>query len=95
MLQVEGDFKVAVITAPAVGRQWWAVRGGRAFESTWPRTNETAVQLKMSATDSLSRALLDADNDAARLRLSSFADVAPPTEEGWCGGLIDLVRGNR
>jgi histidinol-phosphatase len=94
VLQVEGDFKVAVITAPAVGRQWWAVRGGGAFESTWPRADESPVQLTLSATDSLSRARLDGDNDAARLRLSSFADVAPPTEEGWCGGLIDLVRGN-
>lgn len=30
-LEVEGSFEVAVVSAPALGRRWWATRGGGAF----------------------------------------------------------------
>jgi histidinol-phosphatase len=32
-LQEEGEVTVAVVSAPALGRRWWAVRGGGAFAS--------------------------------------------------------------
>jgi histidinol-phosphatase len=35
-LQVEGDIVVGVCSAPALGRRWWAVRGGGAFADGGP-----------------------------------------------------------
>jgi fructose-1,6-bisphosphatase/inositol monophosphatase family enzyme len=42
-LEVAGSIEVAVVTAPALRRCWWATRGGAAFESSWPR-EEAAVK---------------------------------------------------
>lgn len=36
VLEVAGQSEIAVVTAPALGRRWWATRGGGAFESSWP-----------------------------------------------------------
>ena len=87
-LEVAGDTQVAVVTAPALGCQWWATRGGGAFESSWPRDGN-AERLRVSRTASLAGALLDALNSEARGRLPREATVAPPTPLA----LVELVRG--
>ncbi len=94
VLQVDGDFKVAVVTAPALGIQWWAAKGLGAFESPWPRQESSPVQLAVSTTGSLEHCVLAGDTEAARVRLGAVSRVAAPSPNGWCGGLIDLVRGD-
>lgn len=93
VLQTERVFTAAVITAPAIGRQWWAVRGGGAFESAWPRHIENAKRLAVSSTNSVAQSLLAGDSEPTRRRLSAIGRVAPTAGGGWCAGLVDLVRG--
>ena len=87
-LEVGGDTEVAVVTAPALGRQWWATRGGGALESSWPRNGSTEV-LQVSRTTSLDGALLDALDTESRDRLPHEAALAPPSPLP----LVELVRG--
>jgi histidinol-phosphatase len=87
-LEVAGDTEVAVVTAPALGRQWWATRGGGALESSWPRDGHAEV-LQVSRTSSLAAALLDALDPASRDRLPDEATLAPPSPLP----LVELVRG--
>ncbi|MBV8949353.1 MAG: hypothetical protein JOZ99_00640 [Actinobacteria bacterium] len=87
-LEVAGRTEVAVVTAPALGRQWWATRGGGTFESSWPRGRCTK-RLTVSHTDNLARALLDAHDEESRRRLPSEATIAPPSPLA----LVELVRG--
>lgn len=91
-LDVAQQHEVAVVTAPALGLQWWASRGHGAFESRWPRRGR-ATRLAVSTTANLKDARLDALDDASRARLPGGAALAPPSTEGWCRGLIKLVRG--
>ncbi len=87
-LEVAGRTEVAVVTAPALRHQWWATRGGGAFESSWPR-GRSAKRLTVSDTDDLPRALLDAYDEESRKRLPSEATIAPPSPLA----LVELVRG--
>lgn len=87
-LEVAGDTEVAVVTAPALGRQWWATRGGGAFESSWPR-HGNAEQLRVSRTATLADARLDALGPEARARLPREATLARPSPLP----LVELVRG--
>jgi histidinol-phosphatase len=87
-LEVAGDTQVAVVTAPALGCQWWATRGGGAFESSWPRDGN-AERLRVSPTASLAGALLGAVDAGSRSRLPRGATPAPPTPLP----LVELVRG--
>jgi len=87
-LEVAGRTEVAVVTAPALGRQWWAVRAGGAFESSWHRRGEGA-RLTVSPTATMDRATLDAFDDASRARLPREATIAPPSPLA----LVELVRG--
>jgi histidinol-phosphatase len=87
-LEVAGTIEVAVVTAPALGRQWWATRGGGAFESAWPRAG-TATRLQVSQTDSLADAVVDAFDAESRGRLPREAALAPPSPLP----LVGLVRG--
>lgn len=91
-LEVAGRLEVAVVTAPALGRQWWASRGGGAFESSWPRRGDQ-TRLAVSTTTAMAQARLDAVDDACRARLPPEATFALPRSQGWCSGLIALVRG--
>jgi histidinol-phosphatase len=43
-LEREGDVVVGVVSAPALGRRWWAVRGGGAF------TNGTPIRVSQVAS---------------------------------------------
>ena len=87
-LEVAGNTEVAVVTAPALGCQWWATRGGGAFESSWPRDGN-AKRLRVSRTASLAGALLDALDSESRSRLPLEATLAPPSPLA----LVELVRG--
>jgi histidinol-phosphatase len=91
-LQIGGRLEVAVVTAPAIGLQWWARRGQGAFESSWPRRGDEK-RLEVSTTNAISDALLDADEDEIRTLLLPKFELAPLTALGWCTGLIRLVRG--
>lgn len=55
------------------------------------RGSET--RLAVSTTTAMKNALLDALDDASRARLPREAAVALPSSQGWCAGLIALVRG--
>ncbi len=87
-LEVAGQIEVAVVTAPALGHQWWATRGGGTFESSWPR-DRSAKRLTVSHTDNLTGARLDALDEESRKRLPHEATIAPPSPLG----LVELVRG--
>jgi histidinol-phosphatase len=87
-LEVAGRTEVAVVTAPALGRQWWAVRRGGAFESSWPDRGD-GVRMTVSPTATMDDATLDAYDDAARARLPGAATIAPPSPLA----LVGLVRG--
>lgn len=88
-LQVAGTTELAVVTAPALERCWWAVRGGGSFESSWPREEGRATRLAVSSTSSLGHAVLDALDDESRGRLPSTAARAPQSALP----LVELVRG--
>ncbi len=90
-LEVAGRIDVAVVTAPALGVQWWASRGSGAFEATWPRDGG-GRRLAVTATATLSEARLDGVDDACRARLPTRN---PPERQShsWCGGLVALLRG--
>jgi len=87
-LEVAGMTEVAVVTAPALRCQWWATRGGGAFESSWPREGDVE-RLRVSRTASLAGALVDAVDAEARGRLPREATLAPPSPLA----LVELVRG--
>jgi len=88
-LEVAGTTEIAVVTAPALRRCWWATRGGGSFESSWPRAETESKRLEVSATAMLADARLDAADDASRARLppSSTHPPASPLP------LVELVRG--
>lgn len=88
-LEVQGITGLAVVTAPALGRCWWATRGGGAFESSWPREDTKTRRLAVSTTSMLADAVLDALDDESRARLPPSASraLASPLP------LVELVRG--
>jgi fructose-1,6-bisphosphatase/inositol monophosphatase family enzyme len=86
--EASGRTEVAVVTAPALGRQWWATRGGGAFESSWPRLGDE-VRLSVTSTSIMKEAVLDALDDDSRRRLPREATIAPPSPLA----LVELVRG--
>ena len=49
-LEVDGDLVLGMVSAPALGRRWWATRGGGAFANGEP--------IRVSAVESLDDALL-------------------------------------
>jgi fructose-1,6-bisphosphatase/inositol monophosphatase family enzyme len=88
-LEVAGSIELAVVTAPALRRCWWATRGGGAFESSWPRVEVEARRLEVSTTSSLADARIEALDDASRARLAPTMARPPATPLP----LIELVRG--
>ena len=88
-LQVQGTTEVALVTAPALGRCWWATRGGGSFESSWPRDGSTTRRLEVSTTSTLADAVLAAVDDECTSRLPQTAARAP----GSPLPLVELVRG--
>ena len=88
-LQVAGRIEIAVVASPALGRCWWATRGGGAFESSWPRDEAAAQRLEVSGTSSTTGARLAALDDPSRARFPAGA-VRPPASPL---PLVELVRG--
>ena len=88
-LEVQGTTEVAVVTAPALRRCWWATRGGGSFESSWPREDSRTRRLQVSTTSMLADAVLDALDDESRARLPPSAARAPTSPLP----LVELVRG--
>ncbi len=88
-LEVARSTEIAVVTAPALRRCWWATRGGGSFESSWPREERETRRLTVSATSTLADAVLEALDDASRARLPRSAARAPATPLP----LVELVRG--
>ncbi len=88
-LEVAGSTELAVVTAPALGRCWWATRGGGAFESSWPRAGGEARRLAVSTTSTLADARVDALDDPSGARLPP--GVARPPASPL--PLVELVRG--
>jgi histidinol-phosphatase len=86
-LQVAGRIEIAVVTAPALRRCWWAGRGGGSFESSWPR--EEGERLQASATSRVAEARINALGEASRIRLLPGGDRALVSPLP----LVELVRG--
>ena len=88
-LEVDGTTQLAVVTSPALGRCWWATRGGGSFESSWPRQETMTRRLAVSTTSTLAGAVLDALDDESRARLPPDAARAPASPLP----LVELVHG--
>jgi histidinol-phosphatase len=88
-LQVQGITEVALVTAPALQRCWWATRGGGSFESSWPREEREMRRLEVSRTSTLADAVLEALDDKSRARLPPSAARPPASPLP----LVELVRG--
>jgi histidinol-phosphatase len=68
-LMAEGEVTVGMVTAPALGRRWWAVRGGRAWtgRSLMKATNIRVSQVGDLADASLSYSGLTTWQDSGLL----------------------------
>ena len=77
-LQVEGEVTVGVVSAPALGRRWWAGRG----EGAWVRDARDARprRCRVSGVGDLSDASF------------SFSSLTGWEERGRLAGLLDLTR---
>jgi hypothetical protein len=85
-LEAAGSIEIAVVTAPALRRCWWATRGGGAFESSWPREEAESKRLEVSTTSMLADARLEALDDASRARLPpsmAHAPASPSRSSSW------------
>ena len=88
-LSVGGTTEVALVTAPALRRCWWATRDGGSFESSWPREVTHTRRLSVSTTSTLADAVLAALDDESSARLPPNAARAPASPLP----LVELVRG--
>ncbi|MFC4147533.1 inositol monophosphatase [Micromonospora mangrovi] len=88
-LEVAGRTELAVVTAPALGRRWWATLGGGSFESPWPGVGAESRRLAVSTTSTVADARVDVLGDARRGCLPPGVGRAPATPLP----LVELVRG--
>jgi fructose-1,6-bisphosphatase/inositol monophosphatase family enzyme len=89
-LEVAGSTEIAIVTAPALRRCWWATRGGGSFESSWPRAGAETRRLEVSTVSVVAEARLTALDDASRARLPPSAARVPASPLP----LVELVRGD-
>jgi histidinol-phosphatase len=79
-LEEEGELTTAVVSAPAMGRRWWAARGRGAYTN-----RDSAVQrprpLRVSAISRLKDAQV------------CFGDIDWYERTGHLNGLLELIRG--
>jgi histidinol-phosphatase len=74
-LEVDGEITVGVVSAPALGRRWWASRGGGAY------ANGRRIEVsKVSAIDDASFSYSSHDGWANLGRLQGFLDL---TQRVW------------
>ena len=76
-LQVDGRVEVGVVSAPALGRRWWAARGRGAWAGT---STADAAPLRVSAVADLADASV------------SYSSLTGWQEQGRLGGLLSLSR---
>jgi histidinol-phosphatase len=76
-LQVEGSVDVGVVSAPALGRRWWAARGLGAHAG---RSSRDARRLQVSGVSALADASL------------SYSSLSGWEVQGRLGGLLGLTR---
>ena len=76
-LQVDEQVAVGVVSAPALGRRWWAARGQGAFAGT---SLSSATPLRVSGVRRLEDASL------------SFSSLSGWEDAGRLDGLLDLTR---
>jgi histidinol-phosphatase len=76
-LQVEGQVTVGVVSAPALGRRWWAARSLGAYAGS---STATADPIHVSAVSSLADAAL------------SYSSITGWEEHGRVEGFLDLGR---
>lgn len=76
-LQVDGRVEVGVVSAPALGRRWWAARGSGAYAGS---ALAGATRLQVSGVDSLADAHL------------SYSSLTGWEEQGRLPGLLTLSR---
>jgi histidinol-phosphatase len=76
-LQVEGSVDVGVVSAPALGRRWWAARGQGAHAGA---SQADATPLRVSGVRTLADASL------------SYSSLSGWEEQGRLPGLLDLTR---
>ena len=89
-LMVDGEVTVGVVTAPALGRRWWAARGGRAWtgRSLTKATNCQVSQVASLADASISYSSLSTWQDegrTGRLPGPGPVHVADPVPTGTSG----------
>jgi histidinol-phosphatase len=75
-LQVDGDVVLGVVSAPALGRRWWATRGAGAWTG---RSRSDARRCEVSQVRSLDDAFL------------SYSSLRGWAEQGRLDGLLDLA----
>jgi histidinol-phosphatase len=76
-LRVEGSVDVGVVSAPALGRRWWAARGAGAWAGSSHRDGR---RLRVSGVHRLDDASL------------SYSSLSGWEEQGRLPGLLDLTR---
>jgi histidinol-phosphatase len=76
-LMVDGEVTVGVVTAPALGRRWWAARGGRAWTG---RSLTKATNCQVSKVASLADASI------------SYSSLSTWQDEGRLDDFLGLVR---
>ncbi|GAA4907304.1 histidinol-phosphatase [Tessaracoccus lubricantis] len=76
-LEVEGRIVASVVSAPALGRRWWASEGGGAYTG---RSILNATELRVSKVSQVEDSSL------------SYSDIAEWVDSGKGQGFIDLMR---
>ncbi len=76
-LEVEGRIVASVVSAPALGRRWWASEGGGAYTG---RSILNATELRVSNVEQIEDASL------------SYSEISEWVESGRGQGFIDLMR---
>ncbi len=76
-LRIEGSVDIGVVSAPALGRRWWAARGSGAWAGA---SLSDAARLRVSAVTDLADAHL------------SYSSLIGWEEQGRLPGLLDLSR---
>ena len=76
-LEVEGRIVASVVSAPALGRRWWASEGGGAYTG---RSILNATELRVSKVEQIADSSL------------SYSDIAEWVDSGKGQGFIDLMR---
>lgn len=76
-LEVEGKIVASVVSAPALGRRWWASEGGGAYTG---RSLLNATELRVSKVSDIADASL------------SYSEIAEWVDSGKGQGFINLMR---